>query len=134
MARPSVAGVVAHGHYAGEVAEPLDELLPGRHGLMVRLLAKAGQRPALLDCLHRYADELVDAEPLTEALVMCLDPQDQDAVWLFEWFNGPNGQDEHRSSAPFALLIAELQEVLAAEPQVLPLEPLRMHLNVGENL
>ena len=101
---------------------------------MVRLMAQPGRRPALLDALHRYADELADAEPQTEAFVMCLDPQEENAVWLFEWFNGPNGQDEHRASAPFALLIAELQDVLAAEPQVLPLEPLRMHLNVGENL
>jgi quinol monooxygenase YgiN len=110
------------------------DLLPGRTGLMVRLLAKPGQRPVLLDALHRYADELVEAEPLTEAFVMCLDPQEPNAVWLFEWFNGPTGQDEHRASAPFAVLISELQQVLKDEPQVLPLEPLRMHLNVGPNL
>lgn len=101
---------------------------------MVRLLARPGQRPALLDCLHRYADELVAAEPLTEAFVMCLDPQEPNAVWLFEWFNGPDGQDKHRASAPFGVLISELQQVLAEEPQVLPLEPLRMHLNVGDDL
>lgn len=116
------------------MSEPQDELLPGRNGLMVRLLAKPGQRPALLDCLHRYTDELVHAEPLTEAFVMCLDPQELNAVWLFEWFNGPDGQDQHRASAPFAQLIQELQQVLAEEPQVLPLEPLRMHLNVGADL
>ena len=43
---------------------------------------------------------------------MCLDPQ-----------------DKHRASEPFAGLIAELSEVLGEEPQVLPLEPLRMHIN-----
>lgn len=96
---------------------------------MVRLLAQPGRRPALLDALHRYADELLEAEPQTEAFVMCLDPQEINAVWLFEWFSGPDGQDKHRSSVPFADLIAELSEVLAEEPQVLPLEPLRMHIN-----
>ena len=81
------------------------------------------------DALHRYADELADAEPQTEAFVMCLDPQEENAVWLFEWFSGPDGQDKHRASEPFAGLIAELSEVLGQEPQVLPLEPLRMHIN-----
>ncbi len=83
-----------------------------------------------MDALHRYADELVDAEPQTEAFVMCLDPQEANAVWLFEWFSGEDGQDKHRSSQPFAVLINELTQVLADEPQVLPLEPLRMHINV----
>lgn len=87
---------------------------------MVRLLAQPGRRPALLDALHRYADELADAEPQTEAFVMCLDPQEQNAVWLFEWFSGLDGQDQHRASAPFSGLIAELSEVLGEEPQVLP--------------
>jgi quinol monooxygenase YgiN len=112
----------------------LPDLLPGRTGLMVRLLAQPGGRPALLDALHRYADELSEAEPQTEAFVMCLDPQEPNAVWLFEWFSGPDGQDKHRASAPFATLIQELQHVLAEEPQVLPLEPLRMHLNVAADL
>lgn len=111
------------------MTEPLQDLLPGRQGLMVRLLAQPGRRPALLDALHRYADELVEAEPQTEAFVMCLDPQEGNAVWLFEWFSGPDGQDKHRASEPFAGLIQELTQVLAEDPQVLPLEPLRMHIN-----
>lgn len=111
------------------MSHPLQDLLPGRTGLMVRLLAQPGRRPALLDALHRYADELADAEPQTEAFVMCLDPQEENAVWLFEWFSGPDGQDKHRASVPFGELIAELSEVLGEEPQVLPLEPLRMHIN-----
>lgn len=107
----------------------MQDLLPGRQGLMVRLLARPGRRPALLDALHRYADELADDEPRTEAFVMCLDPQEPNAVWLFEWFNGPAGQEEHRASQPFAILVDDLSQVLADEPQVLPLEPLRMHIN-----
>ncbi len=65
---------------------------------------------------------------------MCLDPQEPNAVWPFEWFNGADGQDKHRASAPFAALITELQQILVEEPQVLPLEPLRMHLNVAEDM
>ncbi len=112
------------------VSQPLQDLLPGREGLMVRLLAQPGRRPALLDALHRYADELLEAEPETEAFVVCLDPQEANAVWLFEWFSGPDGQQLHRQSRPFATLIDDLSQVLAEEPQVLPLEPLRMHINV----
>ena len=111
------------------MSSPLQDLLPGREGLVVRLLAQPGRRPALLDALHRYADELLDAEPQTEAFVLCLDPQEANAVWLFEWFRGPDGQERHRGSAPFAALIEDLSQVLAEEPQVLPLEPLRMHIN-----
>lgn len=109
--------------------QTLQDLLPERQGLMVRLLAQPGRRPALLDALHRYADELAKAEPQTEGFVMCLDPQEPNAVWLFEWFSGPDGQDLHRASQPFAVLIDDLSQVLVEEPQVLPLEPLRMHIN-----
>jgi quinol monooxygenase YgiN len=111
------------------VSDALQDLLPGRTGLVVRLMAQPGRRPALLDALHRYADTLPDAEPQTEAFVMCLDPQEANAVWLFEWFTGPDGQDRHRSSQPFAELMLELPGVLAEDPQILPLEPLRMHIN-----
>lgn len=96
---------------------------------MVRLLAQPGRRPAVLDALHRYVDELSDAEPQTEGFVVCLDPQEANAVWLFEWFSGPDGTEQHRSSEPFTELVAELGQVLAEDPQVLPLEPLRMHIN-----
>lgn len=96
---------------------------------MVRLLAQPGRRPALLDALHRYADELLEAEPLTEGFVVCLDPQEPNAVWLFEWFNSSEGQQRHRESEPFATLVEDLSQVLAEEPQILPLEPLRMHIN-----
>ena len=82
------------------MSHPLQDLLPGRTGLMVRLMAQPGRRPALLDALHRYADELADAEPQTEAFVMCLDPQEENAVWLFEWFSGPDGQDKHAPPNP----------------------------------
>jgi quinol monooxygenase YgiN len=111
------------------VRQPLQDLLPGREGLIVRLMAHPGRRPALLDALHRYADELLDAEPQTEAFVVCLDPQEANAVWLFEWFTGPDGQQRHRESNPFGILVDELSQVLSEEPQVLPLEPLRMHIN-----
>ena len=31
---------------------------------------------------------------------MCLDPQEENAVWLFEWFSGPDGQDKHAPPNP----------------------------------
>ena len=69
-------------------------LLPGRVGLFVRLSANPGGRTGLLDALHRYADRLA-SEPNTEAFVIALDPDDEDVVWLYEWFT-----DEGRTRSP----------------------------------
>lgn len=107
----------------------LQDLLPGRQGLMVRLQARGGARPALLDALHRYMDRLAEAEPSTEAMVLSLDPQDESVVWLFEWFTDEQGQIAHRSSQPFAELTGELSTMLAADPAILVLEPMRVHIN-----
>lgn len=96
---------------------------------MVRLQAKAGMRPILLDALHRYVDRLTDSEPATEAFVVSLDPSDNNVVWLFEWFTDEQGAIDHRSSQPFAELAGELSRVLDSDPAVQPLEPLRMHFN-----
>ena len=42
-------------------------------------------RAAALDVLNRYVDDL-DQEPGTEAFLVCVDPDDADVVWLYEWF------------------------------------------------
>lgn len=105
-----------------------DVVLPGRIGRMVRLIAKPGMRPALLDLVHRYTDRLDIDEPRTEMFVVNVDPDQADVVWLFEWFADEDAEVEHRSSEAFAAFTSEMPSVLASPPAVVSLEPLRMHL------
>ncbi len=105
-------------------------LLPGRVGLFVRLAAHPGGRPGLLDALHRYADHLED-EPTTEVFVIALDPDNEDIVWLYEWFTDEEGLERHRSSAPFADLVGEIPDLLASPPGLLRIDPLRLHMRTA---
>lgn len=105
-------------------------LLPGRVGLFVRLAAHPGGRPGLLDALHRYADQL-SAEPDTEVFVIALDPDDEDIVWLYEWFTNEKALEHHRTSAPFTELVGEIPELLAAPPGLLRIDPLRLHMRTA---
>ena len=72
-------------------------LTPGRRGMLVRLTAEEGRRPALLDALHRYSDGL-DEEPGTELFIVHVDPDDANIVWLYEIFHDDEAQEEHRES------------------------------------
>jgi quinol monooxygenase YgiN len=105
-------------------------LLPGRVGLFVRLAAKPGARTGLLDALHRYADRL-SAEPHTEAFVIALDPEDQDVVWLYEWFTDEAGLEAHRLSEPFTELVTEIPDLLDTPPGLLRIDPLRLRLQTA---
>ncbi len=105
----------------------INVLLPGRVGLFVRLAARPGGRAALLDAMHRYTDELA-CEPSTEAIVIALDPDDVDIVWLLEWFGDEELFDAHRSTKAFAEMMAELPDLLASPPGLLRIDPLRLHL------
>jgi quinol monooxygenase YgiN len=109
---------------------PVTALLPGRVGLVVRLVAAAGARPALLDALNRYVDRL-DEEPGTESFLVSLDPDDDAVVWLHEWFTDDDAQLAHRASAPFAQLLNEMPAHLADGPAVMRFAPLRLHLSGG---
>jgi quinol monooxygenase YgiN len=115
-------------HTGGVIPTAFDIVLPGRIGRVVRLLAKPGMRPALLDAVHRYTDRLSVDEPRTEMFVVNVDPDEADLVWLFEWFADADAEVEHRSSPAFAHLMHEMPELLATSPAVVTLEPLRMHM------
>ena len=105
-----------------------DVVLPGRIGRLVRLVARPGMRPALLDLVHRYTDRLDSDEPHTELFVVNIDPEQAEVVWLLEWFADEQAEVEHRSSAAFAAFTSEMPQVLAAPPAVVSMEPLRMHM------
>lgn len=102
-------------------------LTPGRRGMLVRLTAAEGMRPALLDALHRYSDGLHE-EPGTEVFIVHIDPDDGHIVWLYEIFHDDEAQDEHRAAEGFAQLMTELPDLLGAPPAILRLDPLRMSL------
>lgn len=106
---------------------PHTRLLPDRYGMVVRLEAHAGGRAAVLDALHRYADQL-DQEPATEFFVISLDPEDEEVVWLHEWFHEEAGIDAHRAAPAFGQLMSELSAALVAPPGVMRFQPLRMHV------
>ncbi len=105
-------------------------LLPGRVGLFVRLAAHPGGRTGLLDALNRYADEIA-AEPNTEAFVIALDPEDEDIVWLYEWFTDEAALEAHRLSEPFTELVTAIPDMLAAPPGLLRIDPLRVDLQMA---
>ncbi len=106
---------------------PMTRLLPDRFGMVVRLEAHPGGRAAVLDALHRYADRL-DREPATEFFVISLDPDEEEVVWLHEWFHEEAGIEAHRAAPAFGQLMKELSTTLVAPPGVMRFQPLRMHL------
>lgn len=95
--------------------------------MVVRLEAHPGGRAAVLDALHRYADQLA-AEPATELFVISLDPDDREVVWLHEWFHQQAGIDAHRAAPAFGQLMSELSTTLVSPPGVMRFQPLRMHV------
>jgi quinol monooxygenase YgiN len=105
----------------------VDALLPGRLGMVVRLVSQPGARLALLDAVNRYADNL-EQEPGTEAFVVSLDPEDQDVAWLVEWFTSSEAFEDHRKADAFADLMNELPNLLSQPPAILRMDPLRMFI------
>jgi quinol monooxygenase YgiN len=105
----------------------VDALLPGRLGMVVRLVSHPGARLALLDAVNRYADNL-EQEPGTEAFVVSLDPEDKDVAWLVEWFTSSEAFEDHRKADAFAELMKELPNLLSQPPAILRMDPLRMFI------
>jgi quinol monooxygenase YgiN len=105
----------------------VDALLPGRLGMVVRLVSQPGARLALLDAVNRYADNL-EEEPGTEAFVVSLDPDDKDVAWLVEWFSSSEAFEDHRKADAFKDLMQELPNLLSQPPGILRIDPLRMFI------
>ena len=108
-----------------DTLEPTQVLLAGRRTLLVRIVAKSGMRPAVLELLNTYTDGLGE-EPGTEMFVVSLDPENEDTVWLYEMFRDEDAMEEHRASNGFHALMASLPNYLESPPAVLRMDPLRM--------
>lgn len=107
--------------------DSLGALLPGRVGLLVRLVCQQGAREAVLDSVNRYMDKL-GSEPGTEAFVLALDPDEGQVIWLYEWFTDEDALVEHRSSNGLQSMMSELPELLTSPVAVIRIDPLRMHV------
>ena len=119
-----------------ESLEPTQVLLAGRRTLLVRIVAKTGMRPAVLELLNSYADGLGE-EPGTEMFVVSLDPENEDTVWLYEMFRDEEAMEEHRASEGFHSLMGAMPAYLDGPPAVLRMDPLRMAVHeqaLEENL
>jgi quinol monooxygenase YgiN len=108
--------------------QAVDAVLPGRIGLLVRIPVLPGLRAAALDVLNRYVDDL-DDEPGTEAFMVCVDPDDSDVVWLYEWFRDEAALEAHRTAPLFGRLMAELPELVGENPGIMRLDPLRLRMS-----
>jgi quinol monooxygenase YgiN len=111
-----------------DVGPSVDAVLPGRIGLLVRIPVLAGLRAAALDVLNRYVDDL-DEEPGTEAFMVCIDPDDGDVVWLYEWFRDEQALEAHRSAPLFSRLMSELPDLIGENPGIMRLDPLRLRMS-----
>ena len=106
----------------------IDAVLPGRIGMLVRIPTLPGMRPAALDALNRYIDDL-DQEPGTEAFLVCVDPADADVVWLYEWFRDEQAVEAHRSAPLFGRLMNELPGLVGESPGIMRIDPLRLRMS-----
>jgi quinol monooxygenase YgiN len=111
-----------------EEPTPVDAVLPGRLGLLVRIPVQPGLRAAALDVLNRYIDDL-DQEPGTEAFLVCVDPDDADVVWLYEWFRDEESLAAHREAPLFGRLMSELPDLVGDSPGIMRLDPLRLRMS-----
>jgi quinol monooxygenase YgiN len=107
--------------------EPRQAFLSGRISMLVRLTAQDGMRPALLEVLNSYTDQLA-GEPGTEVFIVSIDPDDVNNVWLYEIFKDDDAQTAHRSSQGFATLMHSMPSLLDGSPAILRMDPLRMSL------
>ena len=110
-----------------EKQAPTQALLPGRRSILVRLVCKSGLRPALLDVLNAYADNLSE-EPGTEMFVVSLDPENDTTIWLYEIFRDEAAENAHRESDGFAALMRAERPLLDGPPAVLRMDPLRISM------
>lgn len=105
--------------------EPVQALLPGRRTMLVRLTCENGRRAEMLEMLNTYVDGLVE-EPGTEMMVVSVDPDDENIVWLYEMFKDEEAENAHRASSGFATMMQSMPGLLGAPPAILRMEPLRM--------
>jgi quinol monooxygenase YgiN len=100
-------------------------------GALLQLTAKEGLRDDLLRVLGNYAATLPDGEPGTTLLTVAADPNDEQLVWMWEEFAGPEAVQAHFEHDFFRALQLELADLLAEPVAVRPLAPSARHVGGG---
>lgn len=101
-------------------------------GALLHLSAAAGRRDELLHVLGNYLNTL-DGEPGTTLLAVATDPNDDDAVWVWEEFQDANAVQAHFAHDFFQALQLELADLLAEPVSVRPLAPIAKRVQPGVN-
>jgi quinol monooxygenase YgiN len=83
--------------------------------MIVKLTAKAGQRPDLLAALDRMLVAVND-EAGTEIYSFNLDTTDENAVWIYELYASQEAMDTHSGSEAMVALLTEAGDLLGDAP------------------
>jgi quinol monooxygenase YgiN len=99
-------------------------------GAILQMTAKPGRREELLKILVNYAGTL-DGEPGTVLFAVAADPNDEDAVFLWEEFADGAAVQAHFDHDFFRALQLELLDLLAEPAAARPLVPVIRRTNPG---
>ena len=86
------------------------------YGAIVKFVARAGGRPALLDFLRWDAEVAKAGEPGTLRFDVWESADEPDAVYLYEAYVDQAALDAHKEGEPFKKFVAEILPKLAEPP------------------
>jgi quinol monooxygenase YgiN len=101
-----------------------------KFGAILQMTAKSGLRDDLLQLLANYAGTL-DGEPGTLLFAVAADPNDADAVFVWEEFADGSAVQAHFEHDFFRALQMELAELLEQPAVARPLVPVVRRINPG---
>ena len=90
--------------------------------LVIKLMARSGQSDGLVAKLQLYVEAAVN-DIGARIYSVLRSPQTPDEVWLIEAYADADAHQRHQASAPFRDLAADVGDLLAAPPEIVPLRP-----------
>lgn len=100
------------------------------HGHIVRFVARAGGRDALVAAL-RPMFEAVEVEPGTLLYMMHTCPADPDVVWFYERYADEAAFEFHRTTPEHDEALRAISSLLAAPPEIHFLELIASKADIG---
>ena len=88
--------------------------------VFIKFIAQSGKRDALVYHLNTVSKES-EAENGTESFSVHISPIDSNAVFVYELYSDAKAKEAHENTPSYALARAKTAEMLAAEPEVIPL-------------
>ena len=86
--------------------------------LLVKTRAKPGARDQVRDLYLEHLAPRAEANPAQEVVVLCLDGQDPDVLYLFEVYRDQAALQQAAQAPWFAEYMATAAPLLAGEPEV----------------